>query len=144
MALISGGPAIDVGSNTLAVDPTGAALTTDQRGFPRIVGSSVDIGAYEVQSLVSTVAVGWGSQTATLQTASDGLRLLPAGRNTDMPWLGIKQVQITLSQAATLTSGDVTVVGASPGTSTTGLSPSPARARATRSPWPSRSTRPTG
>ena len=62
----------------------------------------MDIGAYEVQSLVSTVAVGWGSQSAALQTASDGLRLLPAGRNTDMPWLGIQQVQINLTQAATL------------------------------------------
>jgi hypothetical protein len=107
IALLSGSPAIDAGSNSLVVD------TTDQRGFARIVGSSVDIGAYEVQSLVSTVAVDWGSRTAALETGSDGMSLLPAGRNTDMPWLGITRVQITLSQAATLAAGDVTVTSAS-------------------------------
>ena len=57
-ALLSGSPAIDAGSNALAVDPSNgnAALTTDQRGLPRIVDgdgngtSIVDIGAFEVQS----------------------------------------------------------------------------------------------
>jgi hypothetical protein len=38
MALLSGSPAIDAGDNT-------GAPTTDQRGFPRIVGSAIDIGA---------------------------------------------------------------------------------------------------
>jgi hypothetical protein len=43
-ALLVGSPAIDAGDNTAA-----AALTTDQRGtgFPRIVNSTVDIGAFE-------------------------------------------------------------------------------------------------
>ncbi|HEV3311517.1 MAG TPA: choice-of-anchor Q domain-containing protein, partial [Chloroflexota bacterium] len=38
IALLAGSPAIDAGSNSLAVDPQGKALTTDQRGlgFPRI------------------------------------------------------------------------------------------------------------
>ena len=70
-------------------------MTTDQRGtgFPRIVNGTVDIGAYEFLPAASdAVAVGWGTQTAALQTAADGLRLLPAGRNTDLPWLGIDQV----------------------------------------------------
>jgi hypothetical protein len=41
-ALIVGSPAIDAGSNPLS-------LTTDQRGtgFPRVVGGTVDMGAYE-------------------------------------------------------------------------------------------------
>jgi hypothetical protein len=107
MALLSGSPAIDAGNNNLA-----AGLATDQRGFPRFVGASVDIGAYEVQSLISTVAVGWGTQSAALQTAKDGLRLLPAGRNTDLPWMGINQLQVTLAQPATLGAGDVTVTSA--------------------------------
>ena len=49
MALLPGSPAIDAGSNALAVDANGNPLTTDQRGagFPRIVGGTVDIGAYE-------------------------------------------------------------------------------------------------
>ena len=50
IALLAGSPAIDTGSNALAVDPTtGLPLATDQRGtgFPRIVGGTVDIGAFE-------------------------------------------------------------------------------------------------
>jgi hypothetical protein len=61
---------------------------------------------------VTGVAVGWGTQTALLQTAADGLRLLPTGRKTDLPWLGIQQVSITLAQATTLTAGDITVTSA--------------------------------
>ncbi len=87
----------------------------DQRGpgFPRIVNGIVDIGAYEFQgAFVVATSVGWGTQTAALQTAADGLRLLPAGRNIDLPWLGIDELQITLSQAETLAAGDVTVSSA--------------------------------
>jgi len=42
-------PAIDMGSNGLALDQNNAALTTDQRGtgFPRIQNGTVDIGAVE-------------------------------------------------------------------------------------------------
>ena len=113
IALVPGSPAIDAGSNALAVDPTtGQPLTTDQRGpgFLRIVNGTVDIGAYEYLPAASdTVAVGWGTQTAPLQTAADGLRLLPQGRTTDLPWLGIDSLQVTLSQAQTLTPADVTV-----------------------------------
>ena len=62
-----------------------------------------------VVPLSDTVAVGWGTQTAVLQTAADGLRLLPAGRNTDMPWLGINRLALTLGQSQTLTPDDVTL-----------------------------------
>lgn len=49
IALLSGSPAIDAGSDALAVDTDGTALAFDQRGSPfdRIVGSAVDIGAFE-------------------------------------------------------------------------------------------------
>ncbi len=50
IALLAGSPAIDAGSNALAVDPTtGDPLAYDQRGagFPRIVNGTVDIGAFE-------------------------------------------------------------------------------------------------
>jgi hypothetical protein len=218
IALLTGSPAIDAGSNALAVDPTtGQPLEYDQRGpgFPRIADGTVDIGAFEypssavslvvvteppssvvtntgfgltvgvlnssgkldssfdgtvtvalennpghatlggmltltaksgvasaagltlnepgigytlevssggliavttnaftVQTIVAAVSVGWGTETAALVTATDGLRLLPAGRKTDLPWLGINQLPITLAQATTLVSGDVTVSSA--------------------------------
>jgi hypothetical protein len=50
-ALVTDSPAIDAGSTAGALDGTGAALTYDQRGsgFSRVAGSSVDIGAVEVQ-----------------------------------------------------------------------------------------------
>ena len=116
IALLTGSPAIDAGSNALAVDPsTGQPLTTDQRGpgFVRIYNGTVDIGAYEFLPAASdAVSVEWGSQSAALQTAADGLRLLPQGRTTDLPWLGIDSLQVTLSQAQTLTPADVTVSSA--------------------------------
>ncbi len=49
IALLAGSPAVDAGNDADAVDANGQALTTDQRGtgFPRILGVSVDIGAFE-------------------------------------------------------------------------------------------------
>jgi hypothetical protein len=53
MALLPGSPAIDAGSNALAVDANNVALTGDERGLARVVNGTVDIGAYEaVSSLV--------------------------------------------------------------------------------------------
>ena len=48
MALLSGSPAIDAGNNALVP----AGITTDQRGDPRIVNGTVDIGAYELQVVI--------------------------------------------------------------------------------------------
>jgi hypothetical protein len=47
MALLGGSPAVDAGSNALAVNAASQPLTTDQRGSPRIVNGAVDIGAFE-------------------------------------------------------------------------------------------------
>jgi hypothetical protein len=59
IALLEGSPAINAGDNALAVDPQGNPLTTDQRsaGFARISGGTVDIGAFEVQTTDTTVAL---------------------------------------------------------------------------------------
>jgi predicted outer membrane repeat protein len=49
-ALLPGSPAIDAGSNALAVDKDGNPLPHDQRGiFSRIFNGRVDIGAFEHQ-----------------------------------------------------------------------------------------------
>ena len=59
-ALLSGSPAIDSGSDALAVDVNGIALSTDQRGGtstrsfddPSAPGTGVDIGAFELHALL--------------------------------------------------------------------------------------------
>ncbi len=65
---------------------------------------------------VTGASVRWGSQSAPLQTAADGLRLLPAGRNRDLPWFNINQIVLTLSGPANVSPGDVTVMGITGGT----------------------------
>ncbi len=60
---------------------------------------------------VSANSVQWGSETVALYTATDGVRLLPMGRNTDLPWFNINQITITLSQSAVVNPGDVSVTG---------------------------------
>jgi hypothetical protein len=58
MALGTGSVAINAGNENLAVDVNGNPLTTDQRGsgFPRVAGSTVDIGAFEA-AVVKTIVV---------------------------------------------------------------------------------------
>jgi hypothetical protein len=112
--LLPGSPAIGGGSGALAVDPTtGLPLEYDQRGagFDRNTDGTVDIGAFQYLPAASdTVSATWGTAgTGPLQTAADGLRLLPAGRTTDLPWSGIQQLRITLGQPQVLTAADVTV-----------------------------------
>ena len=50
-ALLPGSPAIDAGSTELAVNFDGLQFRNDQRGpgFDRVFGSSIDIGAFELQ-----------------------------------------------------------------------------------------------
>jgi hypothetical protein len=95
--------------------PAGSyTIEADYSGTPDFASSSDSTHNLTVTApddLITADSVGWGSQTAALQTASDGLRLLPAGRNTDMPWFDINQVSITLSQSADLNPGDVSVTG---------------------------------
>lgn len=51
-ALLSNSPAINAGNNALAIDMSSNPLRFDQRGacFRRILGGTVDIGAFEVQA----------------------------------------------------------------------------------------------
>jgi len=60
MALLPGSRAIDTGSNALIP----AGIVTDQRGDPRIVGGSVDIGAFESRGFSVTVSGGDNQQTS--------------------------------------------------------------------------------
>ena len=50
MPPLPGSPAIDAGSNALALGPDGKPLVTDQRGYARYFNGTVDIGAVEYGS----------------------------------------------------------------------------------------------
>ena len=75
IALVTGSPAIDAGSNALAVDPTtGQPLTTDQRGALRgpaglNAGTTVDIGAYEASSSYLVTSTADTNDVGTLRAA---------------------------------------------------------------------------
>ena len=77
-------------------------------------GGANPVATFNLTNLVATiggsVTVGWGSVgTATLATAADGLRILPAGRTTDAPWSGIRQFTLTLDGVTSLSAADVTI-----------------------------------
>jgi hypothetical protein len=58
MALLPGSPAIDAGSAAYLTNPPfGGPPFHDQAGRPRVVGLAPDIGAYEVQSRATAVAL---------------------------------------------------------------------------------------
>jgi hypothetical protein len=65
LALVLGSPAIAAGSVALAVDDYDQPLTVDDRGEPREVGGSIDIGAFESQGY-KIQATGGSGQTATV------------------------------------------------------------------------------
>jgi parallel beta-helix repeat protein len=58
MALLPGSPAIDAGDNTPSA-PFSSTPPTDERGFPRIVNGTIDIGAFESSGF--TLAMGTGT-----------------------------------------------------------------------------------
>src|SRR5207253_682784 len=62
-------------------------------------------------SVPTGILVRWGSQSMPVQTASDGVRLLPAGRNIDMPWVNTSALTITFNQTVALSPGVVAVTG---------------------------------
>ena len=66
--LLPNSPAVNAGNSALALD-NGNPITTDQRGsgFPRVVGSSIDIGAVEVNYTITATA--GTPQSAAINTA---------------------------------------------------------------------------
>ena len=61
---VTTGPVVNAGSNALVP----AGITTDQRGLPRISGTSVDIGAVEVQQAIQPPVQLTGFPIGTLAT----------------------------------------------------------------------------
>ncbi len=84
MALLPGSPAIDAGNNALIAD----GVTTDQRGFPRIVNGVVDIGAFESSGFTIAVNSGSGQSTAVFTAFSGPLVATVTANNPIEPVAG--------------------------------------------------------
>jgi hypothetical protein len=71
-ALLPGSPPINAGSNALAVDQNNNPLTTDQRGagFNRIINGTVDIGAFEVQTVPMLLVVQGTNELAAVDSVT--------------------------------------------------------------------------
>src|SRR5439155_11939792 len=76
-----------------------AGTSTISATLTGVTGSTV-LTVTSSSASVSGVSALWGTQSAVLQTATDGIRLLPAGRNVDLPWFGVNRLSLSLSQAA--------------------------------------------
>jgi hypothetical protein len=92
----------------LTIDRPGTGYTL-QVSSPGLFDATTP--AFDVQTTVGVSGAAWGQRVAPLSTASDGLRLLPQGRSTDLPWQGVQTVYINLGQAVPLGPTDVSVLG---------------------------------
>ena len=91
--------ALGAGSTTISAALGAASAST-----------TLTVEAAADPAVVTGTSVMWGTAgMASLETAADGLRLLPAGRSNTIGWLGINRISITLDKAATLSADDVAV-----------------------------------
>jgi parallel beta-helix repeat protein len=111
LALMPGSPAIDAGDNT-------GAPACDQRGFTRIVGGAIDIGAFEVQPAnqvthfgvsAPATAVAGSTFNVTVQALDDSGNLVSGYTGT---------VYFTSSDGQAILPADYTFTGADGGTHT--------------------------
>ena len=97
-------PAIGAGSVSLAADAQGN-LTTDQRGLPRVVNGSVDIGAYQTQTTSASPVVNGTSSSSGDVTLQDAVNLAEAEAAAAAP----TPVTITITIAANVSTIDLTM-----------------------------------
>ena len=71
-ALLTCSPALNAGSNALALDQNSSPLVTDQRGagFNRISNGTVDIGAFELQAAAPTLLIEQGNDLAAVDSVT--------------------------------------------------------------------------
>ncbi len=123
MALLAGSPAIDKGDNTLVpIDPsTGLPVTTDQRGFTRVVNGTVDIGAFEDQVVLTTPANAQATTAGSVATVGLGSfadSAINAGNSTVVVDFGDGSPTMTLLDVAPGSLGSVNHTFTSNGTFT--------------------------
>jgi uncharacterized repeat protein (TIGR03803 family) len=133
IALEAGSPAIDAGSNALAVDANGNPLQYDQRGpgYPRIVNGTVDIGAFEYQgpfnpvpalSSISPSRIGAGYSSPITLTV-DGAGFVSGAmvdwNGTALTTTYVSSTELTAaipaSDFASVTNASITVTNPAPG-----------------------------
>jgi hypothetical protein len=78
IALGANSIAINAGSNALAYDANGDPLVTDQRGYYRVFGASVDIGAYEYNAPAGPTSLVVNSTADTVAYVAGQLTLRQA------------------------------------------------------------------
>jgi hypothetical protein len=124
-SMVAGGAGGKISSSGLYTAPNHTGIdhvNVTGGGFAAVAQITVTGGSTTVPPLalksnpaplanVGSVSVGWGSDSASLVTASDGLRLLPVGRKTDLPWENIRALTVVLSQAESLVASDIAVTG---------------------------------
>ncbi|HEY1684350.1 MAG TPA: Ig-like domain-containing protein [Tepidisphaeraceae bacterium] len=108
-----------VASSTGTYSIAGAALTsgthsitakaTDVAGNASAVSQATSVTVSTKASVVNT-SVQWGT-VGTINLVLNNGFLLPIGRKTDLPWIGIDSVTVTLSQSAKISASDVSVTG---------------------------------
>jgi CSLREA domain-containing protein len=95
-ALLTGSPAINAGKNARAVDPSNgnAALANDQRGtgFPRIIGGTVDIGAFELATVGNHAPVAKDDTAATTPDKAVTVNVLANDTDADHNTLTISKI----------------------------------------------------
>jgi hypothetical protein len=96
-----GSPVIDAGNNALALDANGQPLTTDQRGLPRIVNGTVDMGAVEVQAGTTTPAGLNANQRFVFHLYQDLLGRQPSPAEVNFFGATLDQGFLTREQLAT-------------------------------------------
>src|SRR5262249_34357082 len=113
---IVGGSNFDLNSQingTLTVSNLVTPASTDQRGFPRIVNGTVDIGAFESQGFTLSVVSG-DSQHATVSTAFASPLVVQVTANTPVERVNGGQVVSTapgIGATASLAGSPATISG---------------------------------
>ena len=111
LALLAGSPAIDTGSNALAVDANGSPLVNDQRGigFPRIVNLIVDIGAFERFLATTTTVTSSLNPSVVGNSVTFTIAVSPSTANLATPTGTVQLFNGTISLATvTLVNGTAT------------------------------------